>query len=157
MSRGLIEKFYRSFQRKDWETMQLCYHPEATFYDPVFQALAYREVKAMWHMLVLAGKDLSVTFNSVEATERRGSCHWEATYSFSRTGKKVHNIIAASFHFKEGKIVRHDDAFDLWRWSGMALGLSGKLLGWSPMIRTKIRATARKSLSKFLLDHPEYQ
>jgi ketosteroid isomerase-like protein len=157
MSRELIEKFYCSFQNKDWKTMQSCYHTDARFTDPVFQNLSVKEVKAMWHMLCLAGKDLTVTFNRIESSEQEGSCHWEATYSFSRTERKVHNIIAASFEFRDGKIVRHEDVFDLWRWSGMALGMTGKLLGWSPMVQNKIRATARKSLTEFIAEHPEYQ
>jgi ketosteroid isomerase-like protein len=157
MSKEIMERFYTSFQNKDWKTMQSCYHPDATFGDPVFQELSYKEAKAMWHMLVLAGKDLRVVFSGVESTAQKGSCHWDATYSFSRTGRKVENSIDAHFEFKEGKIAKHRDIFDLWRWAGMALGLPGKLLGWSPFMRNKIRITARKSLTKFIQEHPEYQ
>jgi SnoaL-like domain len=157
MSKETISKLYTSFQQKDWSGMQSCYSEKAVFSDPVFQNLSTREVKAMWHMLLLAGKDLSVTFGDVKADAQKGSCAWEATYSFSRTGRKVHNIIAASFVFVDGKINNHRDTFDLWKWSGMALGVSGKLLGWTPFIRNKIRRTAQKSLSKFIQEHPEYQ
>jgi hypothetical protein len=157
MSKELINHFYHSFQQKNWQAMQSCYHDRATFTDPVFQQLSVREVRAMWHMLASAGQDLRIDFTDVASDEKKGSCHWEAWYSFSRTGRKVHNIIDASFEFEGEKIIRHADSFDLWHWSGMALGLSGKLLGWSPFVRNKIRATAKKSLLTFVRNHPEYQ
>jgi len=156
-SERLIENFYSSFQQKNWKGMQSCYSENVTFSDPVFQSLKGKEVFAMWHMLVTAGKDLSITFKDIKASETEGSCHWDAHYSFSRTGRKVHNIIHAQFKFKDGKITEHKDAFDLWKWSRMALGTSGVLLGWSPIVQGKIRATAASSLRKFMEEHPEYQ
>ncbi len=153
----LIEKFYTAFQQKDFRAMQQCYHDEVIFSDPVFQNLKGRQAKAMWHMLVSGGKDLEVTYNNVLANNQEGHCHWEATYTFSVSGKKVHNIIDASFEFKDGKIFRHTDYFDLWRWSRMALGISGILLGWSPLVRNKIRKRAASNLKKFIDTHPEYK
>jgi hypothetical protein len=146
----LITKFYSAFQNKDWQTMQSCYHDEATFSDPVFQNLNAKEVKAMWHMLVTSGKDLVLQFSNVQASATNGSCHWEAFYTFSKTGKKVHNIIEARFEFKDGKIFRHTDSFDLWRWGRMALGLSGLLLGWSSVLQNKVRSMAKANLTKFM-------
>jgi ketosteroid isomerase-like protein len=146
----LITKFYTAFQNKDWKTMQSCYHDDIQFSDPVFQNLKGKEAKAMWHMLVSSGKDLRLEFSKVKSSNHQGSCHWEAFYTFSRTGKKVHNIIDAEFEFKDGKILKHTDTFDLWKWSGMALGISGTLLGWSPLIRNKIRGIATENLKKFM-------
>lgn len=130
--------------------MQSCYHDDIQFSDPVFQNLKGKEAKAMWHMLVSSGKDLRLEFSKVKSSNHQGSCHWEAFYTFSRTGKKVHNIIDAEFEFKDGKILKHTDTFDLWKWSGMALGISGTLLGWSPLIRNKIRGIATENLKKFM-------
>jgi ketosteroid isomerase-like protein len=157
MSKQVIDQFYTAFQKKDWKSMQALYHDDATFSDPAFQNLTSKEVKAMWHMLLTASKDLELTFTNVSGDDNKGSCRWDAFYSFSRTGRKVHNIITANFVFKQGKIVSHLDHFDLWKWSGMALGWPGKLLGWSPLIKNKIRDMARKNLMKFISEHPEYQ
>ena len=137
--------------------MQLCYHDAVIFSDPVFRNLKGPEAKAMWHMLILAGKDLTLTFQNITAYGASGSCDWDAHYSFSRTGRKVHNIIHARFEFKDGKIIKHTDSFDLWKWSAMALGISGSLLGWTPLIQSKIRGTADKNLKKFIEEHPEYK
>ena len=62
----------------------------------------------MWEMLITAGKDLKITFSDIRANDTTGTCHWEAWYTFSRTGKKVHNIIDASFEFQDGKIIQHE-------------------------------------------------
>jgi ketosteroid isomerase-like protein len=155
-TKDTVEQFYSAFQRKDWKAMQACYHDSVHFSDPVFTDLKGNAAKAMWHMLVNAGKDLELTFKNIETNELTGSCDWDAFYTFSRTGRKVHNVIHASFEFKDGKIIRHKDNFDLWRWAGMALGMPGKLLGWSPMIRAKVRNAAMQSLAKFIEAHPEY-
>jgi SnoaL-like domain len=153
----LIEKFYFSFQQKNWKGMQECYDDNVTFSDPVFQHLKGKEAFAMWHMLITAGKDLTVSFKNIKANDSAGSCDWDAHYSFSRTGRKVHNIIHAEFKIQDGKIIAHRDSFNLWRWSRMALGTSGILLGWSPVVQNKIRTTANSSLTKFIAEHSEYK
>ena len=156
-SRDLIEKFYQSFREKDWRSMQACYHDQIQFSDPVFKNLRGKEAKAMWHMLASAGKDLTISFRRINSDGVTGSCDWDAHYSFSRTGRKVHNVIHARFEFSEGRIIRHTDSFNFWRWAGMALGAAGKLLGWTPFLQLKIRSTANKSLQKFIEEHPEYK
>jgi hypothetical protein len=130
--------------------MQNCYRDDATFSDPVFQNLSSAEVKAMWEMLVTSARDLKVEFKNVTANDTAGQCQWDAWYTFSKTGRRVHNVISASFQFREGKISRHVDRFGFWRWSRQALGMSGILLGWSPFLRNKVRGTARAGLMKFL-------
>jgi ketosteroid isomerase-like protein len=146
----LLQNFYKAFDRKDYATMQQAYHPQAKFYDPVFQHLNAEEAKAMWQMLLTSAKDLSVKFSECQADDKKGSIRWDAYYTFTKTGRKVHNIIHATFAFHEGKIVDHHDHFDLWRWSRQALGVSGMLLGWSPVVQNKVRATAKASLRKFM-------
>ena len=61
------------------------------------------------------------------------------------------NRIDAEFEFdKTGLITRHRDRFDFWVWSRQALGTPGWLLGWTPLLRNKVRATAAKNLAKFM-------
>ena len=153
----LIEHFYQSFQRKDYRSMAACYHPDATFADEVFSLKNGKEIAAMWHYLCESGKDLYIEYAGVQADERSGRAHWEAHYTFSRTGRKVHNIIEASFQFQDSKIVRHVDRFPFWRWSQQAFGLTGWLLGWTPFLRNKVRDTAMSGLLRFIEQHREYQ
>jgi ketosteroid isomerase-like protein len=152
----LIETFYQAFQRRDWKTMQSCYADDVVFTDPVFPRLEGPEAKAMWHMLTTSAKDLVIEFRNVSADSSRGSCDWDARYSFSRTGRSVHNRIHAEFEFAGGKITHHTDTFDLARWAGMALGWPGKILGWTPWMQEKIRGTARTSLAHFLKANAGY-
>lgn len=150
MHQELIKKFYESFAQRNADAMAECYHEEATFSDPAFKNLNSKEVKAMWKMLCEAGQDLKITFSDIKATEQEGSCTWQAFYTFSRTGRNVHNVIEASFTFKEGKILRHTDKFSFYRWSRQALGGIGWLLGWTGFLQEKIQASARKSLEKYM-------
>lgn len=152
----LIEKFYTSFARRDHAGMIACYDPAIDFADEVF-TLQGKRAGAMWHMLCATGNDLQITHSNVQADDTRGSAHWEARYTFSRTKHPVHNVLDAEFRFRDGKIVWHRDAFDFWRWSRMALGPTGLLLGWTPIVRNQVRKTAAATLEKFIATHPEYQ
>ncbi len=151
---ALIHRFYSAFQQKDFRTMQSCYHENATFSDPVFQDLSSSEVKAMWQMLLTASADLKISFKDVYTNDKNGRAHWEAWYTFTTTGRKVHNIIDATFEFREGKIIKHTDVFNFWRWSRMALGIAGLLLGWTPIVQNRVKKTARRRLDKFLSANP---
>ncbi len=146
----LIDRFYTAFGQRDHETMAGCYHTDAEFSDPLFQNLQGAEIGAMWHMLCLRGKDLEITFDGVQADDATGRAAWQAVYTFGATGRKVHNRIDASFTFEDGAIRQHIDVFDLYRWTRMALGLPGVLLGWSGLIQNKVRRQANGALKKFI-------
>jgi ketosteroid isomerase-like protein len=147
---ALIERFYSAFGRRDAAEMGRCYTPDARFSDPAFGELRGEEVPAMWRMLCERGEDLEIEVRDVEASGDRGSAHWDADYTFSATGRKVHNEIDASFRFSDGLIAEHDDSFSLWRWSGQALGPIGLVLGWSPIVRSRINSQARSNLRAFM-------
>lgn len=149
-NKEFIIRFYSALQTLNYGEMQASYHPQAQFTDPVFGRLACGEVKAMWEMLLTRSKDLQVAFSNVHATQTAGDCRWEAWYTFSKTGRYVHNIIHSSFEFQDGKIFRQKDSFSLWRWSRHALGMTGLLLGWTPLIQNKVKEQARGSLDKFM-------
>lgn len=136
--------------------MNGCYHQEARFQDEVFD-LKGKEIHAMWHMLCERGQDLKVNFRDIEADDKQGRTHWEASYTFSQTGRIVHNKIEAVFEFKDEKIIRHIDRFNFWKWSTMALGPVGAALGWSSYLRTKVSKKAGRSLEAFIHAHPEYE
>src|SRR4051812_19920377 len=104
----------------------------------------------MWQMLITSSKDIRVIYSEVKGNSNQGSCRWDAYYSFSQTNRQVHNIIYAKFKFKEGLIIEHRDHFNFWRWSHMALGTPGLLLGWSPMLKNKVQKSARAKLEKFM-------
>lgn len=147
---SLTRIFYTAFQNRDWKTMQECYHDRATFSDPAFPDLNSTEVKAMWKMLVTRGKDLTVQFEVLSESEEMATVKWIADYTFSRTGRKVNNIILARMDFLDGKILMHTDHFSFYRWSRQALGLTGLLLGWTPFLQKKVQSTARQQLVSFL-------
>lgn len=147
----LLNMFYAAFAALDAETMMECYAPDATFEDEVFTLKGREEIADMWRMLCDAtrskGLDAwSLEFRDVESDVAQGRAHWEPRYRFSATGRLVHNIIDAEFRFRDGLIVAQRDRFNFWRWSRQALGLPGLLLGWTPMLREKVRAQAAANL-----------
>lgn len=153
-NRALIQTFYESFQKKDAEGMVACYAEDVRFTDPVFQTLEGKKAGAMWKMLVGGGGDLRLEFKDVKADETGGSAHWDAYYTFSGTGRFIHNSIDAAFEIRDGKITRHVDTFDLHRWAGQALGLKGKLFGGFGFVQSKIRSMAAGRLAAYLAKSP---
>ena len=130
--------------------MVSCYHPDIEFSDPGFPDLKGWRAGAMWRMLIDKGSaDLEITYSDIKADDNRGSAHWEAKYSFGKDKNPVHNIIDAEFEFKDGKIVKHTDRFDFWRWSRQALGAAGLFLGWTPMIRSKVQKESDTALTMY--------
>lgn len=147
-NKQLIEKFYASFAARDAEGMVSCYADDIEFEDPAFGPLKGNDAKNMWRML-LKNPDIKVTCSNVEADDNTGSADWVAVYTFSKTGRKVTNRVSARFEFKDGKIIKHTDQFSFWKWAGQALGLSGYLLGWTPLVKNKVRGQALGLLAKF--------
>lgn len=151
MHEQLIHDLYKAFSARDHQTMAAAYHDNANFSDPVFASLDGWRIGAMWQMLCERGKDLEIVFSDVHANETHGRAHWQARYSFSATDRKVHNIVDASFEFRDGKIIKHVDSFGLWRWARMALGpVKGGMLGWLPPVQGAIRKQAASGLNQFI-------
>ncbi|TAE31570.1 MAG: nuclear transport factor 2 family protein [Candidatus Kapaibacterium sp.] len=149
----LLTKLYTSFQNLDAATMGECYHPEATFTDEAFTNLNYKQTLAMWAMLCSRARNFNMLFSDVVANDTSGKAHWEPTYTFTSTGRLVHNIIDSEFEFKDGKIIRQRDYFDFYRWSRQALGTAGILLGWTPILRNKVQTEAMKGLAQYMNKH----
>lgn len=147
----VIQKFYNAFTKLDAATMTSCYHDDIVFEDPAFGVLKGDRAKNMWRMLCESqkDKDFQVTYSNIKISEHKGSASWEAFYTFSKTGRKVHNIIEARFEFKEGKIIKHTDTFNLHKWSKQALGLKGFVLGKTKYFSNKLKAQTNRLLDKY--------
>jgi len=126
------------------------YHEDAVFSDPVFQNLKGSEIGMMWQMLCLQSSSLEVVAENLVVEGETGQIDWSARYTFGKNKRKVHNKIHAEFIFKDGKIIRHTDHFDFWKWSRMALGLLGLFMGWNAVVKVNIRKQAMANLTKFI-------
>jgi ketosteroid isomerase-like protein len=152
----LIENFYNAFQKLDHKSMVSNYADDIVFFDPVFSLLEGDEVRAMWKMLCKNAKDFSLTYsNIVHLDEEYSTCQWVATYTFSKTGRKVINNGRAHMKFVNGKIIEHSDGFSLHKWSKQAFGLIGLLFGWNSYFQNRIKKQARKNLREFILNNSE--
>lgn len=147
----IIHKLYTAFSKKDGATMAALYHKDAVFSDPVFPELRGEQIGAMWSMLCLQAATLEIDFSDVQADDQSGQVRWEAKYDFGKPPRKVQNKIRAHFEFVDGQIIKHTDHFSFWKWSRMALGPLGLLLGWNSKVRKKIQHQALSNLEKFIL------
>lgn len=148
--RSVAEAFYSAFTRRDGAAMAELYAPDATFSDPAFPGLRGAEVGSMWKMLTRRSKDTRIEYKVVEVKGDVAIVDWQAWYTFSATGKSVHNIIRGELTVKDGKIVTHVDTFDLYRWMSQAMGIKGKLLGWLPPVQKALQKQARAGLVAYM-------
>lgn len=144
-----VRRLYDALVRRDGDAMAACYAADATFEDPAFGRLEGAEVGAMWRMLTARATDLAVRLDYVYVrADGTAAARWVAEYTFARTGRRVRNVGEAELALRDGLIVRHADDFPFWRWSRQALGAPGWLLGWTPLLRSKVRRDARRQLAK---------
>jgi ketosteroid isomerase-like protein len=143
---NLIHTFYSSFNNLNAEMMNECYHDDVEFWDPPFGTLKGDDAKAMWSLLCTSTTEFRLELSNVVVNKNTGSAHWEAWYLFTPSGRRVHNIIDAKFEFKDGKIIKHTDTFNLHRWLWQAYGIKGLLFGWTRFSQKKIRLFTKKAL-----------
>ena len=102
-------------------------------------------------MLCANAKDFSLSFFDIELLdEEYATCKWKATYTFSKTGRKVTNSIKAYMRLKDGAIIEHSDAFRLSTWLAQAFGWKGLVFGWTGFMKRAVQKNARKNLIKFI-------
>lgn len=149
--REIITDFYEAFRRRDVEAMIAHYHHEVRFEDPAFGRLVGRDAGDMWRMLIsnLDGRPFELSYRDVAGDDQQASATWQATYTFSKTGREVTNIISANMKMEGGKIIEHIDVFDLRRWAGQALGWKGTLLGGTTFFKNKLQKQTKHTLQKW--------
>ena len=150
-NKQIVEQFYTAFQQLDYKSMLACYSDDIVFSDPVFLLLRGTEAKSMWEMLCKNARDFTLSFSDIELIDQEyATCSWTASYTFSRTGRRVVNNIKAFMRFKDGKIIEHSDGFRLSTWAAQALGWKGVLFGWTGFMKRGIQKNARRNLAYFM-------
>jgi hypothetical protein len=148
--RATLERLYDAFGRCDGATMASCYAPDAHFADPVYPNLHGPQVGAMWRMLTGRAQDLTVEVRSLSADEHTGSATWLARYAFGPDRRPVANLVTSSFVFADGLVAGERDQFDFHAWAAMALGVKGRLLGWTPTVKKAVQRRAAEQLAEFM-------
>jgi ketosteroid isomerase-like protein len=150
----IIETFYDAFINLDADKMTACYHDAIVFEDPAFGVLKGERAKAMWQMLCESqkGKDFKVVVSNIKGNTENGAAHWEAYYTFGKTGRNVHNKIDAEFQFKDGLIIKHTDRFNLHNWAKQAMGIKGLVMGRTRYFSNKLKSKTNALLDKHILN-----
>lgn len=131
--------------------MNSFYSDDIVFFDPVFELLRGQEAMSMWEMLCKNAKDFTLTYSNIsDRGDNYYTCDWQATYTFSQTGRQVVNKIKAHMKIVDGKIIEHSDAFSLHKWASQALGWPGKLFGWNRFFQRKIKNNAKRKLLAYM-------
>ena len=145
------DKFYASFSQGNANEMLKLYHPEIEFADPAFGTLKAEKAHAMWRMLLSSKQaQLKISYTIIDYSDTQVKVNWIADYYFGPKKRKVKNNVIADLTFQDGKVIKHTDSFDLWKWSRQALGISGFLPGWSGFLKRKIQERTNKRLINYM-------
>jgi len=144
----LIARFYGALQNADIDTVRSCYSPDVVFSDPVFRSLHGERAIAMWEMFFKRDEKIRVTFSDITADDSGGSGQWVADYTIG--SRAVHNVIRSTFRIEDGRIVRHQDDFNVRVWAAQALGPLGALTGWAPPVKAVLHKRSAAMLDSFL-------
>ena len=148
--KNTLEKYYENLASGNIDALKNLYHPEVTFKDPVFKLQAL-EVWVMWKMLFSSGKSpIKIIYRDIIVNENMGSALWIADYTFSKTGRKVKNVIYSSFEIKDGKIFKQTENFDFQLWMKQAFGPFGTILYYIPFFKKILQKKAKKNLIQYM-------
>jgi hypothetical protein len=134
MSTARVEQLYTSLARHIAHGMAECYHPAATFRDIAFDLHGRKHIVAMWEMICTT--DIQSTFEILAADSDTAIARVVDDYTFSDTGRRVHNVIESRFRFRDGLIIEHIDSCDAPKWAAMAIGgIGGFIAGRVGLVR----------------------
>lgn len=159
----LVRRMFESLNRLDAGAVRGCYHPNATFHDPVLSLIGQDQIAALWAMICAsarssgtlpsgqpAGVRWGITLRTLSADETHGHADWDAYDRYAGAGRQTQTRIRSRFDFQDGLILRQCDDFQFWRWAHQALGWRGTLLGWTPMVRNSVRTQALSALVRHM-------
>lgn len=153
-SKEVVSKFYDAFKAKDYKTMASLYTINASFSDEVFPSLNGFEAGKMWEMLLKGAKDMSLEYKILDTSKKGAKVQWIANYTFSKTGRKVQNVVTSTFEIEDGKIYTQRDKFSFSKWAKQALGFVPWLIGFTGIPQKKVQETAAIGLNDFIRKNP---
>lgn len=145
-----MRRWFAALERLDGDQLAACYHPSASFCDPVFPDLRGERVGWRWRMLASGATDMHLDYDIRYGDERKAEVQWDARYRFAISGRPVRLQASSTFTFWDNRIVRQVDEFSFWRWSRASVGAAGLLLGWMPWVRTGAQRRARANLDAYI-------
>ena len=147
---ALVKSFYKAFSEKNPKEMITYYHENMVYENPIITRLEGRMAGNYWGMLIeREGEHLKVSASNIRADGDKVIADSKASYLWGDARRQVNNVGYAVFQFKDGKIIHQKDHYDFWKWSRMALGFPGYILGWSSFLNGKVRDTAFKMLKEY--------
>ncbi len=145
-SKEIAIKFYDAFSAANIDVLKQLYDKKLIFNDNIFVNLDYNETISMWSSLLVGNKNMSIKYEIKKYSEKYVEVEWIADYLFTSTNRNVKNIILAKMEIDQGKIINHTDNFDFYKWSQMAFGITGVLIGWTSFFKNKVRTEAYNKL-----------
>ena len=154
----IVEKFFRSYLKRDFQGMHACLAEGVRFSDYAFEQLQGDRVRAMWQWFCTGEPKIDMLGYKVLREEGdRVTARYRIRY-FHRSDekaepRKVEYMIASDFRLADGKIVEQQDSFyelSEFDFAKMRVGLPKALLAHTPAFRMLIRREMSEQLAAFI-------
>jgi len=145
----VLNTFLRALAQRDVEAMIRCYTTTATYHSPIFPQVEGDTLTATWQWFCAKAPDLTMVVDEQAFEANTARVQWTATYTFPKTGRPVVQVTDSIFVFEGPQLCRHEDRFDLHRWSHMALGPLGRVLGGRRWLQRSLQRAAAERVARF--------
>lgn len=143
----VVTRFFEAFARTDPHAMAACYHPMASYSNPVFPDLRGEQPGRMWALALADAQALRLDWSVAFADDRKAQVIWQARWL--RGGRVQRMEAASTLTLWDGVIVRQVDEFRFARWAAQHLGAAGLALSWLPAFQRMVQRRARIALARF--------
>ncbi len=157
MSESTIRRFLDALGRHDGAALSGCYHPAATFSDPIHPDVRNGRIDALWQYRLARLDTVETEILSMSGDDRKARMRWTARWRRRGGGRsrRVHRLtLESTFTFWDERIARQVDAFAPWAYLRQTCGVQGLLTGWWPGALPGQQARAADALDRFIMERP---
>ena len=144
---SIVNLFFASLKSRNIEKMMEIYHSKIIYSDPLYGLLKQEDVIKRWQLLLEENviEDIQI-MDIKEYDDEYAMAHWNCTFYYTITQKKVTLSIKSFFKIENNLIIEQSDAYRLSKFISKAYGIKGLLLGWTKFMQHRVKKTALKKI-----------
>ena len=143
----IVNEFFASLKSKNIENLKKIYHTQIMYSDPLYGLLHNEDVFKRWQFFCNENKIENIEILDIKEYDHEyAMAHWDCTFYYGITHKKVTLSIKSFFKIENNVITEQSDAYRLSKFISQAYGIKGLLFGWIKFMQHRVKRTALKNL-----------
>jgi hypothetical protein len=141
------ERLYRAVSETKLVAIRRCYAPTASYADPVLGELGIGSARLVWPVIFAQMQRPLWRFAIEDVGLFSARVHSRIDFVFAATGRPVSLDVISCLGVRGGRIIRHEDGFDVGASLSMALTLRQRLALWMPGGGARLMQHARDAIN----------